>query len=157
LVCPCDIRKGNFLKIFRWDVCRLRYGCKHASSLHISGNSACMHILKSVNFVFFQHPKILHSLKAITDYWNVHAYLCGLHACAYKYHSQMFFGLSLMPTWISYQLLSKSKVIWWRNWCVYIAQSVCMFYMHVFNWWDQFENMCKFGWEIMWQTDSVTE
>jgi len=67
------------------------------------------------------------------------------------------FGLSLMPTWISYQLLSKSKVIWWRNWCVYIAQSVCMFHMHVFNWWDQFENMCKFGWEIMWQTDSVTE
>ena len=127
MVCPCDIRKGNFLKIFRWDVCRLRYGCKHASSLHISGNSACMHILKSVNFVFFQHPKILHSLKAITDYWNVHAHLCRLHACAYKYHSQTFFGPSLMPTWISYQLSSKSEVIWWRNWCVHIAQSVCMF------------------------------
>ena len=132
----------------------LVYACKLPSHFW----QQCMHAhTQKCEFCFLQHPKILHSLKAITDYWNVHAYLCGLHACAYKYHSQMFFGLSLMPTWISYQLLSKSKVIWWRNWCVYIAQSVCMFYMHVFNWWDQFENMCKFGWEIMWHTDSVTE
>ena len=56
-----------------------------------------IHWTLSRKFYFLHHPKILHYLKAITDYRNVRAHLRMLRACACRYCSQTFFGASLMP------------------------------------------------------------
>ena len=92
LVYPSSIREGPFFEFLRSDVCSLRYECKHASSLHVSGCRARVHARISakidihytllINFPFLYQPQILHCLKGITNYRDVRARLRTLRAHA---------------------------------------------------------------------------
>ena len=75
-------------------------------------------------------------------YMFLHIMIRSVHVYAYCVHVPLsiFFGTSLIPTWGPYQVSSKSKLIWLRNWgvshfpsCVHVftlCVCTCALHMH---------------------------
>ena len=78
--------------------------CLHACTYRSrSAKVFCsIHCTLLSNFHLLHHSRILHCLKTITKHRNVHAPLCALYSHACTYHSQFFFGVSLIPLWYTY-------------------------------------------------------
>ena len=72
--------------------------CLHACTNYYRREkiSVSIHLTFLSNFHFLHHLQILHCLKAITKYRNMHVCLCALRSHACTYHSQFFFRCILL-------------------------------------------------------------
>ena len=87
-ILPC-LKAINKYKKVHAHLCAL---CSHACVYHLRRAKLFVskHSTILSNFNFLHHSQILHCLKAITKYKNMHACLCALRSHACTYHSIYF-------------------------------------------------------------------